>query len=269
MIKILFSDLDRTLLTNKGTISQVNLNAMRQLTDRGIKLVIATGRNILSAKKIFSKKHNVDFLMFSSGAGVIDWLNSELIYENYLSEEETSRVIEILKKHEVDFMVHDLIPQNHKFLYWVYHSLPDFKRRIALYENYAEPLSLEQPPRKATQLLAILSFEEQEKFKRIKDQLDFVKVIFTTSPLDHKSIWLEVFPKKVSKGYTAQWLCTKLKIGIEQVACLGNDFNDLDMLNWSKNSYVVNNAPKDLKRKFNIVASNEENGFAEVVQRIL
>ena len=47
---------------------------------------------------------------------------------------------------------------------------------------------------------------------------------------------------------------------------IGNDYNDLDFLQASPNSFVVNNAPNDLKKLFKVVSSNDEDGFAEVVK---
>ena len=59
--------------------------------------------------------------------------------------------------------------------------------------------------------------------------------------------------------------------GIEknETVGIGNDFNDVDLLEMTHESYVVANAPDELKQRFNVVGSNEKNGFAEVVKRIV
>ena len=269
MIKAVFTDLDRTLLKNNGTFSKANLEAMKELTENNIKLIIATGRNILSAKKVLTSKHCFDYLMFSSGAGIIHWKTNEIIYENFINKEKTKKSIDILLKYNVDFMVHDLIPENHRFSYWFHNSLPDFKRRIKLYSAFAQPLKLNRSPIKATQLLAVLKQDEEEKFEKIKSELKFAKVIRATSPLDNRSIWLEVFPQNISKGHSAEWLCNELKIKKNETVGIGNDFNDIDLLEITHKSYVVANAPEELKQRFNVVSSNENDGFAEVVQSIL
>ena len=269
MIKAVFTDLDRTLLTNKGTFSEMNLRAMRILLENKIKLIIATGRNILSAKHILTSRHCFDYLMFSSGAGIINWHNKEIIYENHINKQNTEKAIKILLKYDVDFMVHDVIPENHKFYYWVHHSLPDFKRRIKMYKEYAQPLKLDRSPTKATQLLVVLKQNEEEKFERIKSELKFVKVIRATSPLDRRSIWLEIFPKNISKGHSAEWLCNELGIEKNKTVGVGNDFNDIDLLKMTHLSYVVANSPNELKQQYKVVASNENNGFAEVVRKII
>ncbi|MCK5051983.1 MAG: HAD family phosphatase [Candidatus Cloacimonetes bacterium] len=269
MIKAVFTDLDRTLLKNNGTFSEINLKAMKELAENSIKLIIATGRNILSAKKVLTDINYFDYLVFSSGAGIIKWQTKEIIYENYINKENTTRAINVLLKNDVDFMVHDVIPENHRFYYWIHHSLPDFKRRIKIYEEFAKPLELDHSPSKATQLLAVLKQNEDEKFERIKSELEFVKVIRATSPLDRRSIWLEIFPQNISKGHSAEWLCKELGIEKNEIVGIGNDFNDIDLLEMTHKSYVVANAPDELKQRYDVVASNENNGFAEVVQKIL
>jgi len=269
MIKAVFTDLDKTLLGNNGTFSKTNLKAMRDISKNNISLIIATGRNILSAKKVLTNEHCFDYLMFSSGAGIINWRSKEIIYENHLHENDTRKAIDILLKNDVDFMVHDMIPENHRFYYWIHHSLPDFKRRIKLYNTFAQPLELDYSPLRATQLLAVLKQNEKDKFEKIKNELNFAKVIRATSPLDNRSIWLEVFPINISKGHSAVWLCKNLNINIDETIGIGNDFNDVDLLEMTHKSYVVENAPAELKQRFMVVSSNENDGFAEVVNKIL
>ena len=268
MIKAVFTDLDRTLLKNNRTFSEANLKAMKYLKENNIKLIIATGRNILSAKKVLKNEHCFDYLMFSSGAGIIHWQTKEIIYENHINKENTKNAIAVLLKNDVDFMVHDIIPENHKFYYWIHHSLPDFRRRIKLYNEFAQPLELDRSPIEATQLMAVLKQNEKEKFEQIKSELRFVKVIRATSPLDNRSIWLEIFPQSISKGHSAEWLCNELGIKKNETVGIGNDFNDVDLLEMTYNSYVVANAPDELKQRFIVVASNENDGFTEVVQKI-
>ena len=267
-VKIVFTDLDRTLLKDDNTLSAKNLAALHDLKEKGIVTVIATGRNIFSAKKVLSENLPFDYLMFSSGCGIMEWKSQKVIYENHLEAWEIVRTMSILLAYNVDFMIHEPIPDNHKF-YYARKKLKnfDFEKRIILYKSYAVPL--EEPPQKASQFVAILPSHGNAKFDEIKREIDFLKIIRTTSPLDHSSIWLEIFPKGVSKGHSAQWLCEHLSYSQEETLSIGNDFNDIDLLNWTAQSYVVENAPKELKQKYQTTSSNEEDGFAEVVVCIL
>lgn len=269
-IKIVITDLDRTLLKNNNTISRKNLDTLLNLKKHKVYIVIATGRNIFSVKKVLPDDLPFDYLMFSSGCGIMDWSSKKVIFKNHLTKKETRRAAKMLIKHKVDFMIHDLMPDNHKFVYWkVNKNNLDFERRIQIYKNHAEELSLPLKPREASQLIAVLPSNSNEKFLKIQKEIDFLKIIRATSPLDHSSIWLEVFPKGVSKGCSAQWLCEYLSIPKECTLSLGNDFNDIDLLEWTEKSFVVENAPQELKVRFKITDSNENDGFSKVITDVL
>ena len=266
-IKIVFTDLDRTLLKDDNTLSERNLAALKELKERRIVTVIATGRNIFSTRKVLSADLPFDYLMFSSGCGIMDWKSQKVIYENHLEAWEIVRTMSILLAYNVDFMIHEPIPDNHKF-YYVRKKVKnfDFEKRIILYKPYAVPL--EEPPQKASQFVAILPPHGNAEFDEIKREIDFLKVIRATSPLDHESIWMEVFPNGVSKGHSAQWLCAKLGIAQTFTLGIGNDFNDIDLLEWTAHSCVVANAPQEMKEKYRVIASNQEDGFAKCVEKL-
>lgn len=90
-------------------------------------------------------------------------------------------------------------------------------------------------------------------------------VIRTTSPMDHVSTWIEVFPKSVSKGHALENICSRHGIAPEQTMSIGNDYNDLDMLNFTGKSFVMGNAPKALKEKFPVIKPNHSNGVSQLV----
>jgi hydroxymethylpyrimidine pyrophosphatase-like HAD family hydrolase len=50
---------------------------------------------------------------------------------------------------------------------------------------------------------------------------------------------------------------------------VGNDFNDLDLLEWAQTRFVTANAPAQLRKRFPAVASNNHGGVAEAVERWL
>jgi len=50
---------------------------------------------------------------------------------------------------------------------------------------------------------------------------------------------------------------------------VGNDFNDLDLLEWAQTRFVTANAPAELKKRFPAVASNNQGGVSEAIARWL
>jgi len=265
-------DFDGTLLRSDRSFSSADIAALKQLDAFRIVRVIATGRSIYSLNTVSISELPVDFIIFSSGAGVTRHPDGQIIRQVSLETHEVSRAIAILQADNLDFMVHRPIPDNHVFGY--FESTPtnaDFKRRIDLYSQFAFPLDeVSDGFGMATQLLAILPPEgSPQVLDGIRKKLPDFNVIQTTSPLDGQSIWIEIFPATVSKGLTAAWLTAEFNLDPDRTLSIGNDYNDLDLLEWTGRSFVVENAPEDLKKRFPVVASHNESGVAEAIERWL
>lgn len=95
------------------------------------------------------------------------------------------------------------------------------------------------------------------------------QVIRATSPFDQRSIWIEIFPKGVSKGNAVRQLCDILGIAYRHVATVGNDYNDLSMLEAFSRSFVVENAPRDLRLQFPTIPSNDADGVSTLIASLL
>ncbi len=263
-------DFDGTLLRSDRTFSPIDLDALVRLGELGIIRVIATGRSLYSFKTVVPKNLPIDYIIFSTGAGVQHRASENVIRRVRLEPHEVRRACAILKARQLDFMIHRTIPDNHMFTYFrSNHTNLDFERRLKLYDRFAAPLDdTEGGCGPATQLLAIIPPENGPvTFESIRREMSGFSVIRTTSPLDGLATWVEIFPRAVSKSRTAAWLAEQLGIDNRQTASVGNDYNDLDLLEWAPHSYVVDNAPADLKQRFAAVASNNDGGVAEAVAR--
>jgi hypothetical protein len=183
-----------------------------------------------------------------------------------------ARASEVLKNCRLDFMIHCAIPDNHMFAYFKSSSKnDDFDRRLNLYSQHARPLTdLTHGFDLASQLLVVIPpGDGSTVLAEIRGQLPDFSVIHTTSPLDGRSTWIEIFPNTVSKSLTASWLADQLNVDKQRIVSVGNDYNDLDLLEWTASSYVVENAPADLRSRFTAVASNNNGGVAEAARRWL
>jgi Cof subfamily protein (haloacid dehalogenase superfamily) len=265
-------DFDGTLLRSDRSFSDTDLNALTQLGELGIIRAVATGRSIYSISNVSISDLPVDFILFSSGAGICHHPGGHIIRKVSLEPHEVNLAIRILQANNLDFMVHHPIPDNHFFSYFESTpDNPDFKNRIALYHQFAKPLQKTVDGfGNATQLIAILpQADNRTVIATLKNALPGFNIIQTTSPLDGQSTWIEIFPETVSKSLTAAWLCKAYGLQADRALSVGNDYNDIDLLEWAGCSFVVKNAPHDLKIRFPVVASNNENGVAEAVNRWL
>ncbi len=269
-IKIVISDLDGTLLPAQGEVSDRDLNTLRKLKEEKIVRVIATGRNLYSALSVLDDDFPIDYLIFASGAGIFDWKKRELIFSQHLDADSVFEISSELIRLKRDFMILDTIPNNHQFAYYRSgNPNPDFDRRLSLYKPFANPIgNSEETKREACQLLVILS-NCVNGFNELKAKFEDVKIIRATSPLDHESIWMEIFPLHISKAYGAEWLCKHLELDSNSSIVIGNDYNDLDLLEWGKHPFVVANAPKELRDSYQVSKSVDESGFSHAVDQVL
>ncbi len=263
-IKLIATDLDGTLLDDNSKISPVTIELINNLKQYGIITCLATGRSLKTSFDVIPDNLKVDFLIFSSGAGIYDFSQKKIIHSAKLNCRETSFLQEILTTENVDFMLHLPIPDNHKFFFRANENpTEDFIRRKSYYRNYSKPL-ISKYTGEAAQFLAI--FDNPQKYKKIFDKLkDKFGLVRATSPIDGKSIWLEIFPGNTDKGFGIRYICEKYGISLEETLATGNDFNDLAMLETVKYPYVTENSPEELKKKFLNTESNNENGVYSAI----
>jgi len=266
---LFISDLDGTLVHRGEPIPAATVEMFRQLGERGVCRAVATGRSLNSARKILDNLP-FDYLLFSSGAGVIEWQSNRLIDATHLAESDIVRTADYLKGLDLAFMLHDPIPENHHFLFFrSSRSIDDFERRLALHGPLAREGRLETLPKVATQFIAIEDAERGPAFcERVQRELATLSVIRATSPLDHRSTWIEVFSPLVNKSKASERLRQSLGIRREDTFAIGNDFNDLDMLDWASTSFVVENAPEVLKAKYKVAVQGVVSAVTEWLSKI-
>lgn len=254
-VKILFCDLDGTLIARGQGLSEDNLEMLQSLRAGGVIVALASGRSPFSLGKVVTPQMPFDYAIFSTGVGIMDWQKQQILLRRELNESQVQQALDILQSEQIDTMVQAALPENHLFQYRQFTaeeaSGTDFCRRIRLYNGFCSPLPPESWRGPASQLLAIMR-PDDPRFLRILPRLQDFSVIRATSPLDGRSIWLEIFAPGVNKSSAACWLSGKLPVPPVTYA-LGNDHNDLDLLAWAKHSLVAADAPAELQTQFTVL----------------
>ena len=261
------TDLDGTLLDERSRLGERNRLTLDELGRAGNIRVLATGRSLHSAQRVIDEDFPIDYLIFSSGAAIAAWPSGELLRVHHMASHQAREAARVLMELGLDFMLHAPVPENHRFFYWrAGQGNPDFERRYQHYAEYARAWP-EPPPEdlRASQLLAIEPAGTPSRQDELERRLSELEVIRATSPLDHASRWLEIFPQGVGKAHAAEWVRRRVGIGLGQVVAVGNDFNDEDLLAWAGSAFVTGNAPPELRSRHRTVASHEEDGFSEAI----
>jgi Cof subfamily protein (haloacid dehalogenase superfamily) len=272
-LKMVVTDLDGTLLQNDQSISSQDRETLKLLGELGICRVAATGRNPFKVRLALQPSDPFDYVICSSGAGIIDWQKQTVIQAINLSETLISRLVHYLISHNFNFKVSDKFPDNHNFFWWKDHECPEIERYV---EHHAKMGKSEEivPGRIYNSSQLLLFFEKHEShFDRVRtellNQFPEIGIIRTTSPLNDNWLWMEIFPKGISKAHGIAEICDLKGIHQKETLGIGNDFNDLEMLDFTYLSYVVRNAPQELKEKFLISLPHDENGFSHAVRKHL
>ena len=256
MLQMLVCDLDGTLLMD-GAFHAQDVEVLHALGRQQVVRVIATGRALVTARKVIAPDFPIDYLVFSSGAGIMDWRSQELLVSHALQPHETERAVHVFLEHGLDFMIHAPIPQQHLFQFHrTGRSNPDFERRLARYAAEGRLFAKGAACGPARQLLAVSpSSDPDEPFTTVARQLNGLSVIRATSPLDGRSMWIEAFAAEVSKSQAAAWIAQQRAVSRKDTFAIGNDYNDWDLLRWAGSAAVVRDAPDSLRAEFTTVPS--------------
>lgn len=272
------TDLDGTLLTSERTIRHEDFTSLAHLRKSNRAVAIATGRSLFSFTKLMdglglSGAENplcVDYVIFSTGAGIIEFSSGKLLRSFSLSQDDVVTIYDYLEGLEIDYMIHKPVPHTRSFLYrYKGGKNPDFHARLDLYGQYGQKLHSRKCVERfgsATEVLCIAPSEKGHELAAIiSEDLKNYNVIKATSPLDLQSVWIEIFPKTVSKSQATSWLSNALGVERSRVCAVGNDYNDEDLLHWAEHSFIMSNGPQSMKTGHIQVADNNNCGVSEAI----
>ncbi len=263
-------DFDGTLYSSKTGYSGSSEDSLLLLGKKRICRAIVTGRNLYSFRKAAAPlRLPIDYLIFSSGGGIIHWESGKMLRKRHLEPSDVLRITGILLEENADFMIQKRIPDNHRLYF--HQSNPenkDFNSRLILYEKESSPLDEDSHLNGASQFVAIFP-PGKVPSSSLLDKLEPYSLINATSPINGNSLWLEIFPAHVHKGSGTQWLIDHLKLQNRPVMAVGNDYNDLELLRWAESAWVVGNSPEQLKMEFNVTETCEAGGVSLAIKEWL
>lgn len=270
-VKMVVTDLDGTLLQSDHSISPRDTETLEMLGKLGVCRVAATGRNLFKVRQVLFENSPFDYVILSSGAGIIDWKSQKLIRALSIPADETGKIIHFLIGHQQNFKVSRELPDNHNFAWWESYDCPELKRYVAHHRLLGDGVVIDpENPFISSQILMFFP-KTSDRFefykKKILKAFPSLSIIRTTSPIDSSYTWMEIFPKGVSKALGIEKICSITGIARENTLSIGNDYNDLEMLEYTQHSYVVDNAPEELKLKYLISLAHHDDGFSHAVNK--
>jgi Cof subfamily protein (haloacid dehalogenase superfamily) len=260
-------DLDGTLLNDRKKVGEKDFSSLHELGKEGICRIIATGRSLYSFSEVIPEEFPIDYLIFAAGGGTFNYQNKQIESSHTIPLNQVKEIVYKLNDLKVDYQIRDKIPNSHKYLFRQFsRSNPDFDRLNTIYKSHIKELKNNDPVFDATRIIVIA--QNDEIVELIENNFDAFSIIRATSPIDQKSVWMEIYPPGVNKGNAVRNLCKDLSIDLDQTIGIGNDYNDIDFLNITNRSYMVANAPEDLREQYETIVSNNEDPLTFTLKKV-
>lgn len=260
--KIVFSDVDGTLLSNHYQVLPGTLKAIRALKERGIPFVIISGRSPSGIYPIL-RENQFNCPIISYSGGMIRDENGEILYSKGFSRETAAEVIAYIEENQMDCSWNLYSNDD-----WLVKDKADV--RVMKEENYVHAQSKEgnisalEDGAKVNKIMCICN---PEKTSEIEQSL---KEAFPELSIAKSSdILLEIMQNGVTKGEAIRWLCQKWDIPTEAAVAFGDNYNDVEMLETVGMPFLMGNAPSELKERFpNHTDDNDSEGIARALKKL-
>lgn len=263
--KMIILDLDDTLLSNDGTISEANKKALIEAQQKGIKVVLASGRPTFAINQVaiaLELKKYGGYILSYNGSRIIDCKTEEILYEIDITKEQLTELYNEAIKHEcfIHTYVDDKILTAHDNPYTYIESeitgMPinlcsDFV--ASLPNRCVKAIMLQQPNH--------LKEVEQMLKPKMKD-----KMTMTIT----KPFFLEFMNKEVDKSKSIIRLCQILNINIKDTIAVGDSYNDISMIETAGLGVAMGNAIDEVKNVADFITdTNENDGVAKVIKKYI
>lgn len=284
MIKLLALDLDGTLLNSKGKISEENLKAIRLAEEAGVLVTIATGRRFRDARPVALEAefnaplitHNGALLKFAESLETVDFslINAETSLEILrVGREFGGDALVSTNPHTKGTLLYDTVSEENiplqKYIAWskTFHGA-EAQEAVLHVQDLAEVL----PESEVIHISFSGGCASMSEIQAIlNDELkNTVNILATVYPhLDFTL--LDILPPDASKGIGVEKLAAKNGLSAENIMVCGDNFNDLEMLEFAGTPVVMGNASNELleREDFFTTLSNDENGVALAIEKFI
>lgn len=266
--KLLVTDMDGTLLNSKGEVSKENKEALQFLHDNNIHVAIATGR-IYTTARIYGKYVGlVTPIICCNGAIVKNLKNDELIYDKPLSKDDCLTLVDIFKRKDIDFYFFDeetiygekLKSRILKFSEWGKTLLEKDRIKIEIVDDSRDIILTDRKIYK-------FGFQIDEP-KKLKEIYDFIKDNYNFEVRKSRHNLVDIMNVEVSKGRAVERLAKSLGIKREEIIAIGDNENDISMLEFAGLGIAMGNAEKIVKASADYITdTNDNHGVAKVIRQ--
>ena len=282
MIKLIASDLDGTIIDKDNNIYKDNLQAIEKINKQEIPFVVCTGKTYSIYKNLCSSFH-ASYGIFGNGSTIINLKTGETIYQNILNPSDVLSCIKLAKENGLhvhiytnnhiiteELMYLDLrnykLQKNHIYNNELsFKIVPDLFKYVSLHELNVSKVVVSADKIDDTFKTSITSSFNVDvlnikKYGEYKDKI-----------INKEYEYLDIVPKNVSKDSALKILGNYLNIQESEILAIGDNLNDLSMVQNAGIGVAVGNAYLELKQvaKYTTNAPVEKGAFAEAIYKFI
>ena len=248
-MRLVVFDLDGTLLDPDHRLSPAVHIAMGALSRR-FWVTLATGRSLASAVPFVTALGITVPVILYNGAVVYDFLAGRALYERRLTAGDARAALAAARDFPVDAEVYRDIHDPTLYVERITPRVVRFQRKEGLPARAVGDLAsfLDFPP------LKLLLLGEPGVLGELQPELQ--RAIPGITVVRSEVDYLEVLPRGASKGSALRFLCDRLGISREEVAAVGDQLNDLEMVRYAGVGVAMAHGPAELRRAADLVISS-------------
>lgn len=267
-MKILFTDLDGTLLNKQSRVSEYTKKVLAEMVAAGHKLVLSSGRPLDSIKgvaRVDGLTYPGVYIVANNGSTVYDCDTGRIIMEKTVDFEYVDKVWKLCMDRGIHIQTYTSDS--------IVSCADDEEIKVYISKIFLPVINTENPlevlKKEPYKMLAI-ELSDKSVLDRLQEDIiamygDRLNAIFSEPK------YLEIFNKTAGKGDALIWLCNYLNIPIENSYAAGDQMNDLSMVLAAGNGIAMINGAEDLKAEADIISTetNDEDGLAHLIERYI
>lgn len=288
MYKLVAVDLDGTMLNQYGIVTEKTKETIEKVQNKGIEVVIASGRAIDSVKTIAKEIKSDKYFICGNGAILYDIKNNEIIYENTLKKSKILDIIKICEENSIYYSVYtekEIIAKslNHNVLYYHKENLnkdEENKTHINIIDDIYDYIQNREEKvikvticdnNRAIFNAIIRKLREIEEIEVLDVAHMSRKIIRQgTEDVPVEYFYTEISAKNVDKWNAIEILAEKMGINRDEIMAIGDNINDKKMIQNAGMGVVMKNSTPEVTEIANhITESNSENGVAVALEKIV
>ena len=282
MYKFIAIDIDGTLLNSKSILTEKTKEVLRKATANGVYIVLTSGRLTDNVKKFCDDIGANKYLIAENGASIINLQTNELEYSKYMSKNVVNNVLDVCDENNIYYMVYtnkELIVKSIKHMTMFFYK-QNYNPNARIKTIVAGRDYIDEVRDNFTKLM--ICDEDRAIYNNIIAKLSKISEI-DVLPVPHISTKkLEIDGKKTKIEYSYADICAKGtnkwnaikelidKLGIkpEEVIAIGDNINDIKMIENAGLGVAMDNGSPHVKALADVIApSNDSDGVAYIVEK--